>query len=55
MANIRRISKDEYRALLEAGKRFRDWSLYEPSQKPDRVYYVIDMGPCTLNKTEVTM
>ena len=50
---IRKITRDEYKALLDAGFRFRNWSLYEPERNPERTYYCVidEKGNCILNKT----
>ena len=46
------ITREDYARMLREGRKFRDWSLYEPSQSPDTTYYVIDMGAAVLNKVE---
>lgn len=50
---IKRIDRTEYKLLLDSGIVFRDWSLYEPTQRPDREYLVVDLGSATLNKVAV--
>ena len=50
---IKKIGREEYRRMLDEGRKFRDWSLYEPMHNPKDVFYCVDMGAAVLCKKEI--
>lgn len=54
-SNIERITREDYKKMLDSGLKFRDWSLYEPEKQPKKTFYIIidDKGNSMLNKTSV--
>lgn len=52
--NVVRITREQYKQMLDAGRKFRNWSLYEPQNNPHRTYYLVDLGNgLTANKVEI--
>ena len=41
---IRHISREDYKGMLDKGLVFRNWSLYEPDQTPNRDYLIVNLG-----------
>lgn len=53
--NVKTITREEYKELLDRGLTFKDWSLYEPQNNPSKTYYIVKLGKSiTVNKTEIT-
>lgn len=51
--NVKKLTREQYKEMLDRGVRFRDWSLYEPQNNPNKTYYVVQLGrTITVNKTE---
>ena len=53
--NIKKISRSEYKEMLDQGIKFKNWSLYEPEKSPKKTYYIVldDRGNAMLNKVVV--
>lgn len=51
--NVQKINRTKFQQMLSEGKKFKNWSLYEPSHNPQKIYYIVDLGKgLTINKTE---
>jgi hypothetical protein len=51
--NVKHLTRAEYKAMLDAGRKFRDWSLHSPMHNPGKTFYIVHLAlRLTVNKVE---
>lgn len=51
---IVQLTRSQYKAMLNSGVVFRNWSLYEPMHNPQKTFYLVrdERGNVILHKTK---